>query len=35
MDTHQPTWFKQWVKTDFNPLKHRIDNIVKLNNLKE
>jgi hypothetical protein len=35
MDTTRPTWFSQWVKSEFDPLKHRIDNIVKLNNLKE
>jgi hypothetical protein len=35
MDTTQPIWFTQWVESDFDPLKHRIDNIVRLNNLKE
>ena len=35
LETTQPIWFTKWVETDFNPLKYRIDNIVKLNNLKE
>ncbi|MDR2369298.1 MAG: hypothetical protein LBD63_01550, partial [Mycoplasmataceae bacterium] len=35
MDKHQPTWFTQWVQTDFKPLQARIDNLIKINNLKE
>ncbi|MDR1235335.1 MAG: hypothetical protein LBJ97_04665 [Mycoplasmataceae bacterium] len=42
MDTHQPAWFGDWVKSDFNPLKekvdkigNRLDNVIRLNHLIE
>jgi len=41
-DNIPPKWFEAWNKNEFQPLKqkvdyieHRLDNIVKLNNLKE
>jgi uncharacterized iron-regulated protein len=39
MDTHRPTWFNQWVISDFEPLKNKVDSrlnkVIALNNLKE
>jgi hypothetical protein len=35
MDKCQPTWFKEWVQTDFKPLETRLETLeVKIDNIQ-